>query len=184
MNKLKIHCDEIVEVDVNELKPNPKNPNKHSEEQIERLAKILQYQGFRYPIKVSNLSGYITSGHGRLEAAKKLGLSKVPVSYQDYENEEQEYADIVSDNAIASWSDIDLSWVNKELENMGPEFDIDLFGIKHFNLDPVVDLSDSFEPEEKQDQFIIEVTFPNDMEMRDVVDDLSHRGYVVRVKGE
>jgi 16S rRNA G966 N2-methylase RsmD len=132
---MKIHCayDELI--NLSSLKQHPKNRNKHSKEQIERLCKILEYQGWRYPIKVSKRSGYITSGHGRLMAAMKLGLSQVPISRQDYEDETQEYADIQSDNAIASWSELDLSGINLDIQDLGPDFDIDLLGIKGFEID-------------------------------------------------
>jgi hypothetical protein len=118
-----------------DLKRHPKNPNKHSPEQIERLSQILAYQGWRYAIKVSRQSGFITSGHGRLEAAIKAGEKNVPVVFQDYDNDEQEYADIVADNAIASWSELDLANINTEIGELGPDFDIDLLGIKDFTLD-------------------------------------------------
>lgn len=132
---MKIHCAYTELVDPKRLKQHPKNRNKHSPEQIERLAKVLEYQGWRYPIKISKLSGFITSGHGRLMAAHKLGLLQVPVNFQDYESEDQEYADLQADNAIASWSELDLSSINLDIQNMGPDFDIDLLGIKGFEID-------------------------------------------------
>lgn len=94
-------------VSTKKLKPHPKNRNSHPKDQIERLAEILKYQGFRYPIKVSNQSGFITSGHGRVEASNLNGWKEVPVNYQDYDNEDQEYADVQADNAIAFWSELD-----------------------------------------------------------------------------
>ena len=103
-----------------ELSPHPKNRNAHPSDQIKRLAKILEYQGFCYPIKISKLSGYITSGHGRLEAAKLNGWTEVPVNYQDYEDETQEYADLQADNAIASWAELDFSGINADLGDLGP----------------------------------------------------------------
>lgn len=133
---MKIHCTYNELTPVSSLKPSPKNRNKHSQEQIERLAKILEYQGWRYPIKVSNQSGFITSGHGRLLAAKSLGQTEVPVNFQDYESEEQEYADIQADNAIASWAELDLTGINTDLEQLGPNFDLDMLGIKDFVLEP------------------------------------------------
>lgn len=123
-------------VPVSELKQHPKNRNAHPKDQVERLAKILKYQGWRYPIKVSKQSGFITSGHGRLEAAIENGWPEVPVNYQDYENETQEYADLQADNAIASWSDLDLSKINTDLSDLGPDFDLDMLGIKDFVLEP------------------------------------------------
>lgn len=132
---MKIHCPYDKLINPKELKPNPKNPNAHDKDQIERLCKILEYQGWRYPIKVSNQSGFITSGHGRLACSLKMNLKEVPVSYQDYDNEDQEYADLVSDNAIASWSNLDLSQINLEVPNLAPEFNIELLGIKNFTID-------------------------------------------------
>jgi DNA modification methylase len=133
---LKIRCkyDELVSPDV--LKAHPKNRNKHPKEQIARLAKILDYQGWRYPVKVSLLSGYVTSGHGRIEAARHNEWEKVPVNYQEYESEEQEYADVQADNAIASWAELDLAGINTDIVDLGPDFDIDLLGIKDFVIEP------------------------------------------------
>jgi hypothetical protein len=127
---------EVYWEEIKDLKPNPKNPNKHPKDQIERLAKIIRYQGWRSPIIVSNQSGYIIAGHGRLEAAKHLGLSTVPVQYQDFDDEDQEYAHMTADNAIASWAELDLSGINEELPNLGPDLDIEFLGIKNFELDP------------------------------------------------
>lgn len=134
---MNIDCayDELV--DLHKLQPNPKNPNKHPKEQIDRLSKIIDYQGMRAPIVVSNRSGFITKGHGRLEALKKLGWEKGPVDFQDYEDEAQEYADIVADNAIAEWAAQDLSDINTTMLDMGPDFDIDMLGIKDFVIEPI-----------------------------------------------
>jgi len=132
---MKIHCQYSKMVSPKDLKPHPKNRNLHPSAQIDRLIKILEYQGWRYPIKVSNRSGFITSGHGRNIAALKMKLDLVPVSYQDYDSDEQEYADVQADNAIASWSELDLKLINNDIGDLGPDFDIDLLGIKDFTLD-------------------------------------------------
>lgn len=144
---MKIHClcDKLVSV--SELKPHPKNRNKHPENQIERLANILSYQGWRYPVKVSKRSGFVTSGHGRIEAAKLNGWKEVPVNFQDYDSDEQEYADVQADNAIASWSELDLSGINADIGDLGPDFNIDLLGIKDFVVEPI----DKLEPQCDED---------------------------------
>jgi DNA modification methylase len=130
--EMKIRCahDELVPVE--SLKPHPKNRNKHPQAQIERLAKILAYQGWRYPVKVSNRSGFVTAGHGRIEAARINGWKAVPVSCQDYDSDEQEYADVQSDNAIASWAELDLSGIYGDILDLGEGFDVDLLGIEDF----------------------------------------------------
>lgn len=124
---MKIDCayDELVEL--NKLVPNPKNNNKHPKEQIERLAKIIDFQGQRQPIVVSNRSGFIVKGHGRLEAIKKLGWEKCAVDYQDYESEAQEYADMIADNQIATWAEFDTQMVLDELPNL--DIDTDMLGM-------------------------------------------------------
>lgn len=132
---MKVRCTHDELVSISKLKAHPKNHNKHPEDQIKRLAQILEYQGWRYPVKVSKQSGFITSGHGRIEAAKLNGWKKVPVNFQDYESEEQEYADVQADNAISNWAMLDLSLINADLGDLGPDFEIDLLGIKNFSLD-------------------------------------------------
>lgn len=147
---MKIHClyDELINID--RLKDHPNNRNIHSKDQLRRLAKILDYQGWRYPIKVSKLTGFITAGHGRLEAAKLNGWTSIPVNFQDYDNAEQEYADVHADNAIASWADLDLAGINLDLQDLGPDFDIDMLGIKDFTIEPADKYQDqdpSLEPQ-------------------------------------
>jgi hypothetical protein len=134
--EMNVRCAHDELVAISSLKAHPQNRNSHPQDQIERLARILAYQGWRYPVKVSKRSGFVTSGHGRIEAAKENGWNDVPVNYQDYDNEEQEYADVQADNAIASWSELDLSEINADLGNLGPDFDIDMLGIKNFVLEP------------------------------------------------
>lgn len=132
----KIHCLHDKLIDPSKLKYHPKNRNKHSKEQIKRLAKIIEYQGWRYAIKVSKNSGFVTSGHGRIAAAFLKKWKEVPVVYQDYESDEQEYADVQADNAIASWAELDLAGINVDLEDLGPDFDIEFLGLKDFVIEP------------------------------------------------
>jgi DNA modification methylase len=59
----------------------------------------------------------------------------VPVIFQDFESEEQAYAYMVSDNAVAAWAELDLSNINVDIQDLGPDFDIDMLGIKDFTID-------------------------------------------------
>ena len=90
-----------------DLVGNPRNPNQHPADQIELLAHIIQSQGWRAPITVSNQSGYVVRGHGRLAAALRFGAELVPVDYQNYANEAEEWADLIADNRLSELSDID-----------------------------------------------------------------------------
>ncbi len=93
-------------VPVTEMKPNPKNPNRHPGDQVELLARVIKAQGWRQPVKVSTLSGMIVSGHGRYEAALLLDCP-VPVDYQDYPSEAAELEDLLADNRISELSEMD-----------------------------------------------------------------------------
>ena len=112
----KIESNQIVLVPIEKITPNPKNANMHPIEQIQRLEKLIEYQGFRNPLVISNRTGFLIVGHGRLEAATNIGMTKLPVIYQDFISEAQEYAYLVSDNEIARWAELDEAAVVEELK--------------------------------------------------------------------
>ena len=62
-------------------------------------------------------------------------MKEFPVVYQDFENEEAEYAFLQADNAIALWAELDFSGINSDIADLGPDFDIDMLGIKNFTID-------------------------------------------------
>lgn len=148
--KLKIECAHDALVEPHKLVPHPKNPHKHTPEQIDRLAKIIDFQGQRSPITVSSKSGFIVAGHGRLQAMQKLGWEKVAVDYQDFPDEAAEYAHIVADNAIGKdgWAELDLSQINVDFLDMGPDLDLDMLGLKDFVVEPL----DKLEPQSDEDE--------------------------------
>lgn len=171
-------------VPLEELIPHERNRNFHPPEQIDRMAKIIAYQGQRHPIVVSTLSGSIVAGHGRVMALKKLGWKEAAVCYQDFDDEEQEYLFLQSDNAIASWAELDLSGINMDLGELGP-FDIELLGLKDFTIEPLDRALDEDTKKIQDDmnkKYELEIKFPNEMEMMDIHDDLLARGYLVRIK--
>ena len=125
---IETHCAFDKSVDVVDLIPHPRNPNKHDDKQIALLAKIIRGQGWRNPIVVSERSGFIISGHGRLEAAKMLNVEKVPVDLQAFENEAEEYAHLIADNRIAELAETDQSELADLIRELDGEIDLDLTG--------------------------------------------------------
>lgn len=149
MSEIKIQFDpsKLRLIDPNTLVKDPKNRNTHSQEQIDRFCKLLQTYGMRWPIIVSEQTGVIKAGEGRLLAALQLKMPQVLVSYQEFENETLEYGFGISDNAIASWSELDLSGINSDIGDLGPDFNIELLGILNFEIVPP-----NFEPGDESDQ--------------------------------
>jgi len=147
-----VHCahDELADVDV--LVPNPRNPNRHSEEQIRLLAKIIRHQGWRAPITVSNRSGFIVRGHGRLAAAKLLGVDLAPIDRQDYGSEAEEWADLVADNRLSELNEMDGAALKDILQELDSGMlqvlgaDMELTG---FTEAALAELMAQFEPEEE-----------------------------------
>ena len=122
-----VYCAHSQMVEIEKVVPNPRNPNKHSEKQIALLSKIIAAQGWRAPITVSTRSGFIVRGHGRLLAARKLGLAEVPVDYQAYETEAAEWADLIADNRLSELSETDDLLLKDLLQELGTsELDLEL----------------------------------------------------------
>lgn len=119
--EIPVYCAYDKAVPVEEVCPNPQNPNHHPEEQVQLLAAVIQKRGWRAPVTVSTRSGMVVRGHGRLMAAIHAGLSYVPVDFQHYESEEAELADLVADNKIAELSDIDEKMLAEIFANISPE---------------------------------------------------------------
>lgn len=134
-----VYCafDELV--DVGSLKPHPRNPNRHPDSQVALLARIIKAQGWRAPITVSERSGCIVRGHGRLLAAQSLGVKQVPVDRQDYATDEEELADLVADNRIAELAEMDRALLQNllwEIEAAG--LDLEMAGFTQMDMELLV----------------------------------------------
>jgi ParB-like chromosome segregation protein Spo0J len=100
---------------VERLRPYERNARTHSPEQVQQIAASIQEFGFTAPILVDSDDG-ILAGHGRLEAARLLGLPKVPVVVLDHLTPEQRRAYVIADNKLAENAGWDLDLLALELE--------------------------------------------------------------------
>ena len=104
------------------------NVKKHPKKQVEQIAKSIQEFGFNDPLAISN--GIIVEGHGRLLAARSLGMDKVPVIRLDGLTDEQRRAYTLIHNQLNTSTGYDLKQLAIELENIKsidmPSFDLDL----------------------------------------------------------
>ncbi len=122
----------ISTLNVSEVKPYHKNAKKHPKKQVDQVAASIKEFGFNQPIVV-DADNVVIVGHGRLEAAKQLGLEEVPVLTVDL-TEEQAKAYRLADNKLNE-SDWDMDLVIEELKGLEPAM-IDLTG---FDVDLVID---------------------------------------------
>ena len=143
--------DKLVAVD--ELLPNPKNPNTHPASQVNLLAQNIRYHGWRHPITVSKLSGFIVAGHGRLEAAKELGVAIVPVEYQDFATADNELAVLVGDNRLAELSSIDLNSLQDIVDGFEKnDFSTLLAGYEKADLEALLEGNSDEAPDDEEEK--------------------------------
>ena len=115
-------------VAVDTLIPYVNNANIHSEKQVTMLASSIREFGFLNPVLIDRKRNVI-AGHGRILAAKKLGLDTVPCIFVEGLTEAQRKAYILADNRLAEFSEWDMDLVMGELEGLEEyDFDIDLIG--------------------------------------------------------
>ncbi|HIH8003345.1 TPA: site-specific DNA-methyltransferase [Streptococcus suis] len=120
--------------DINDLIPYIRNARTHSESQIAQIAASIKEFGFLSPILIAE-DNTILAGHGRLAAARKLGLTKVPCVKESHLTETQRRAYIIADNKLslnAGWDEDMLAIELSELQ--GADFDLDLLGFDESEL--------------------------------------------------
>lgn len=122
---------EIINMPIGEIVPYNKNAKKHPEEQVEHIANSIKEFGFKQPLVVDR-NNVLVIGHGRLLAAKKLGMDSVPVVRADDLTDEQIKALRLADNKTNE-SEWDFDLLDAELSEIF-EFDMSDFGFE-LNLD-------------------------------------------------
>lgn len=114
--------------EVNALIPYARNARTHSREQIQQICGSIKEFGFMNPVIVSE-DGGIVCGHGRVMAAQRLGLTKVPCIVESHLTEAQKRAYILADNRIALNAGWDSELMQIELgELKEQDFDLDMLG--------------------------------------------------------
>lgn len=124
-------------VDVDRLIPYINNARTHSKEQVTRLASSIKEFGFINPVITDGEHG-ILAGHGRIAAAKQLGIKQVPCISADYLTEAQKKAYILADNRLPMDAGWDNDLLKIEIESLQAEgFDV---GITGFDEKEIADL--------------------------------------------
>lgn len=157
----------IEQIKVESLIPYANNAREHSDEQVEQIAASIKKFKFNNPVLVDKESG-ILAGHGRVLAAKKLGLDTVPCIRLDHLTDVEKRAYILADNQIALNGSYNYDIVTKELQELASlEFDTALtgFDLEELTVKPmdysVLDEADDVKLQEleRSARRAIEITF-------------------------
>jgi len=157
----------VVHKQINELIPYAKNARTHSDAQVAQIAASIREFGFMNPVLV-DAENNIIAGHGRVLAARKLGLDEVPCVLHDHLTEAQRKAYILADNKLAlnaGWDEIALRDELLSLESMG--FDLDAVGFSEEELSSVLSFGQEKIKEKKETLTPIKmsrilISFPTD----------------------
>ena len=131
-------------VSIDRLKPYENNARTHSEEQVNKIVRSIEEFGFINPVLIDGDYGII-AGHGRVMAAKKMGMTEVPCLFVEDLTDAQKRAYIIADNKLAldaGWDEELLKIELAELQEM--DFDITLTGFEldELELDEPVEAED------------------------------------------
>ena len=138
----------IEPVPIDLLRPDPANPRRISEEELDALERSLRQFGFVQPILARKEDRTVIGGHQRLVAARRLGLATVPVTYLDLSVEQARLLNLALNKISGSWDDALLARLLADLQS-SPDVDLSLSG---FGEDEIKDLLRSLETREKREQ--------------------------------
>ena len=125
----------IIQVEIEKLIPYARNSRTHSDDQVAQIAASIKEFGWTNPILVDGENGII-AGHGRLAAARKLGMKKIPVIELAHLTETQKRALVIADNKLALNSGWDNEMLALELEELKLEgYDLKLTGFGEDEID-------------------------------------------------
>jgi len=126
---------QLEQIAVESLIPYARNARKHSDEQVAQIAASIREFGFNAPVLVDADNGII-AGHGRVLAARKLGLTEVPCVRLSHLTDTQRRAYVLADNKLALNADWDEEMLGLELSELREvDFDLDLTGFDSFAIE-------------------------------------------------
>ena len=144
---------EVEMVNPRDLIPYSKNARKHSDEQIAVLVQSIKEFGFTNPVLIHS-TGRIIAGHGRVQAALKMGKESIPAIRLNHLNDVQVKALTIADNQLATLAGWDFDILASEIDALNDEgFDMSLLGFSDAELDELIGSPDVFdEPEEEENK--------------------------------
>ncbi len=131
------------------LKPFPGNARTHSKKQVKQIAASIERFGFTNPVLVSD-DGEIIAGHGRVEAAKLLGMKTVPTLALSHLSAAERRAYVLADNKLALNAGWDRDILAIELQGLVDlDFEVELTGFSLAEIDVVLDAAHDADPDQR-----------------------------------
>jgi ParB-like chromosome segregation protein Spo0J len=137
----------VDEVPLDSLRPDPINPRRISEDELDALERSLRQFGFVQPVLARREDRTVIGGHQRLVAARRLGLTSVPVTWLNISVEQARLLGLALNKIAGSWDDALLARLLADLQAT-PDLDLTLSG---FGEDEITDLLRSLEVREKRE---------------------------------
>ena len=135
----------IEKVAIENLIPYARNSRTHSDEQVAQIAASIKEFGFNNPVLIDE-SGSIIAGHGRILAARKLGLNEAPCIRLSHLSETQRRAYVIADNKLALNAGWDEELLSLEIQELGDlDFDLSLLGFDDEELENLLNDDESNE---------------------------------------
>ena len=131
---------EVETASVSLLKPLPRNPRTHTKKQVRQIAQSIETFGWTNPILI-DAEGGVIAGHGRLEAAKLLGIKHVPTIRIENMSEAQKRAYVIADNRLAENAGWDAELLAIELQALTQielGFDVEITGFETAEIDLLI----------------------------------------------
>jgi len=145
------HTERLELIAIDRLIPYANNARTHSDEEIKKIQASLREFGFVNPVLIDKDCGII-AGHGRVEAAKREGMTEVPCVWVEHLTETQKKAYILADNRLALDAGWDMNILKVELEELKElDFEINLTGFNEDELTGLFEDYKSIELEEPQE---------------------------------
>lgn len=175
MENLKIEC-----LPIDSLKPYERNARKHTNDDVQTIVNSIREFGFLDPVGIWSEQNLIVEGHGRLLAAKQLGLSEVPCIRLDELTDEQRRAYAIAHNKTAEMSAWDWVLLDSELDGI---LDIDM---SDFGFDVDIDSDQSHTDRtskeiELNDTIIVAIDCENETDAETIFNKLQGEGYNCRI---
>ena len=168
------------------LTPYARNSRTHSPEQVAQIAASIREFGFTNPVLIDEANGII-AGHGRVLAARELGLTTVPCLRLSHLSEAQKRAYIIADNKLALNAGWDFEVLEAEIRALEEEdFNLDLLGFNEKELEAIIDLEDADdvgyndEPKDESRNLLL-VECVSERELETLFEELQGRGLKVKV---